>query len=232
MHSPTLSPPDRATPPPAGLRTGAVCAFLAVALTVLVTARWSPLMSLDRTVGDALHRRAVAEPGLVGVSRVLTDWVWDPWTMRALIAVAVIALWRGGARVLALWVAVTSALAAVVQQGLKSAVGRDRPRWPDPVDSAHYAAFPSGHAMTAAVSCGLLLWLLRRHAVTPPVWRAAAVAAAVSVAGVGATRVYLGVHWMSDVLGGWLLGAALVAFSVAAHARYTSDGRALLPPRS
>lgn len=51
-------------------------------------------------------------------------------------------------------------------------------------------------------------------------WRAALVAAGVSVLGVGVTRLYLGVHWPSDVLGGWLLGAALVAFAVAGFERY------------
>ncbi|MEU8629695.1 phosphatase PAP2 family protein [Streptomyces sp. NPDC048669] len=214
-HSPLLSRPDRIRASRKALWTGTVCAALFLVVLVLVAARWSPLMGLDRTVADALHRRAVTEPGLVHVNRVLTDWLWDPWTMRALTAVAVVALWWHGARLLAGWVAATSVLSALLQQGIKAAVGRERPRWPDPVDSAHYAAFPSGHAMTAVVSCGLLLWLLRRRGAGPRMWRAALVAAWVSVLGVGVTRLYLGVHWPSDVLGGWLLGAALAAFAVA-----------------
>ncbi|MER5896620.1 phosphatase PAP2 family protein [Streptomyces sp. NPDC001876] len=197
--------------------TGVICAALAAVLLILVAVRWSPLMSLDRTVAEALHRRAVTEPGLVHVNRVLTDWVWDPWTMRALIAVAVIALWWRGARLLAVWVAATSALATAVQQGLKAALGRERPQWPDPVDSANYAAFPSGHAMTAVVSCGLLLWLLRLLDAGPRLWRTALAVAGVSVVGVAVTRLYLGVHWMTDVVGGLLLGAAVVAFSTAGY---------------
>ncbi|WP_405702460.1 phosphatase PAP2 family protein [Streptomyces sp. NBC_01383] len=221
-HSQLLSRPDRIRTSRQALRTGTVCAALSLTLLVLVAARWSPLMSLDRTVADALHRRAVTEPGLVHVNRVLTDWLWDPWTMRALIAVAVVALWWRGARPLAGWVAATSLFSSLLQQGIKAAVGRERPQWSDPVDSAHYAAFPSGHALTAMVSCGLLLWLLRRHGAGPRMWRAALVAAWVSVLGVGVTRLYLGVHWPSDVLGGWLLGAALVAFAVAGFERYES----------
>ncbi|MFF9571897.1 phosphatase PAP2 family protein [Streptomyces sp. NPDC014685] len=199
---------------------GAVCAVLGLALLVLVAARWSPLMAADRTVAVSLHRRAVTEPGLVHVNRILSDWVWDPWTMRILIAVAVVALWWQGARLLAGWVAVTSLLSTLLQQGLKAAVGRERPQWPDPVDSAHYAAFPSGHAMTATVSCGLLLWLLHRHGTGGGPWWTALVVASVSVIGVGLTRLYLGVHWMSDVLGGWLLGVALVGFSIAGFVRH------------
>ncbi|WP_405809044.1 phosphatase PAP2 family protein [Streptomyces sp. NBC_01520] len=213
MHSPTLPPPTRSSLLGAGL----VCAFLSIVLLVMVAVRWSPLMSLDTTVAEALHRRAVTEPGLVHVNRVLTDWVWDPWTMRILIAVAVIALWRHGARLLAAWVALVSALSVLVQQGLKAAVGRERPQWPDPVDSANYAAFPSGHAMTAMVSCGLLLWLLRLYSAKSPWWWAALTLAVVSVVGVSVTRVYLGVHWPTDVLGGLLLGAAVVAFAVVGY---------------
>ncbi|MFC8225967.1 phosphatase PAP2 family protein [Streptomyces sp. NPDC057287] len=219
MHS----PPPRTRPP--FLVTGLVCAALSLVLLVLVAVRLPPLMSLDTTVAEALHRRAVTEPGLVQVNRVLTDWVWDPWTMRALTAVVVIALWWRGSRLLAGWVAATSLLATLVQQGLKAAVGRERPRWADPVDSAQYAAFPSGHVMTAAVTCGLLLWLLRLHGAQAPLWWGAPALAVVSVAGVAFTRVYLGVHWVSDVLGGALLGGSVVALSVAGHTAYTGRTR-------
>ncbi|MFE2636260.1 phosphatase PAP2 family protein [Streptomyces scopuliridis] len=223
--APVASPPPPARPPLAGL-TGAgtpaaVLAVLSGVLTVLVVAEWGPLFSFDRWVAEELHRRAVADPGATWVNRVLTDWVWDPWTMRLLTAVAVIALWLRRERLLALWTAGTAALGAAVSQGVKAAVGRERPQWPDPVDSAHFAAFPSGHAMTAAVTCGLLLWLVRRHGAGGWLWRTAVVVAAVSVAGAGLTRLWLGVHWSADVLGGWLFGGCLVAFSVAVYGRVT-----------
>jgi undecaprenyl-diphosphatase len=221
MHLPR--PAHRTPPAPvpfsAAARAAAVLGALAALLLTLVAISWAPLIAFDRAIADALHRSAVAEPGLTRVNRVLTDWVWDPWTMRALIAVAVLwLLWRRQ-WLLAAWIALTSAVGTQVQQGLKAAVGRERPRWSDPVDTAHYAAFPSGHAMTAMVSCGLLLWLLRRYGVRGPLWKVSVVAAAVSVAGVGFTRLYLGVHWPSDVLGGWLLGACWVALAIAAYER-------------
>jgi undecaprenyl-diphosphatase len=139
--------------------------------------------------------------------------------MRLLCAAAAVWLvWRHSAWWLALWLVVTCALGTLLQQCLKAAVGRARPVWPDPVDSAHYAAFPSGHAMTATVVCGLLLWLLRRYDAGRVVWRTAVTVAVVSVAGAGLTRIWLGVHWPSDVLGGWLLGALMVALAVASYA--------------
>ncbi|MFD7386825.1 phosphatase PAP2 family protein [Streptomyces anulatus] len=222
MPSSLFRSPDRSPRIAPALWTGAVVGAAALVLLALVAARWSPLISLDRSVADALHRHAVDDPGLVQVSRVLTDWVWDPWTMRALIAAVVVALWWRGARPLALWLAGTSLIASLLQQGLKAAVGRERPQWPDPVDSAHYAAFPSGHTMTAVVSCGLLVWLVRLYGAGPLARGAVLAVAVVSAVGVSATRVYLGVHWLTDVVGGALLGVAVVALSAAGYARYTA----------
>ncbi|MGR4879779.1 phosphatase PAP2 family protein [Streptomyces sp. LARHCF249] len=192
---------------------GIGCALLATVLTALVAARWRPLLSFDDRVVRDLHGHALAHPAVTHTMRILTDWVWDPWTMRALAAAACLLLWWRGRPERAVRVAVATLAVTAVQQGLKAVVGRERPVWPDPVDSAYFAAYPSGHAMTATVVCGLLLWLLPRGT---PAWavRTAWAAAVVSVVGVGFTRIHLGVHWPSDVLGGWLLGAALVALAV------------------
>ncbi|MFI1019013.1 phosphatase PAP2 family protein [Streptomyces sp. NPDC020965] len=222
MRSPRSVTPTSPAPPHrlSGMaRTAVVLAVPSVVLVILVAISWSPLLDFDRSVAEWLHRWAVDEPGLVHVNRVLTDWFWDPWTMRVLIAVAFGWLWWRGERVLAVWVAATSAVGTFIQQGLKASIGRERPQWPDPVDSAHFAAFPSGHAMTATVACALLVWLAVRHGVTGRTRLWCVVLAAVSVAGAGGTRLFLGVHWPTDVLAGWLLGACWVALSITAYHR-------------
>jgi undecaprenyl-diphosphatase len=200
----------------------ALCSAL---LITLVSTEWGPLLAVDGDISRTTHRWAVDERGVTQTFRILTDWVWDPWTMRLLCAAVV--LWlglRGGAWWTAVWLGLAVALGTLVQQGLKSVVGRERPVWPDPVDSAHYAAFPSGHAMTATVVCGLLLWVLRHRGAGRALWRTALAVAVVSVAGVGLTRIWLGVHWPTDVLGGWLLGALVATLAVLAHGRWHPDG--------
>ncbi|MEU3147888.1 phosphatase PAP2 family protein [Streptomyces sp. NPDC006999] len=223
MPSPHISPVDLEPPPrppehrPSAALLGvpAVCSVL---LLILVAAEWRPLTGLDRGIASAVHRWAVDEPGLTQAARVLTDWVWDPWTMRVLCGAVALLLWyRYAARWTAVWLVVTCAVGTMVQQVLKAVVGRARPVWPDPVDSAHYAAFPSGHAMTVTVAFGLLLWLLHRHGADRALWGWAVTLAALSVSGVGLTRVWLGVHWPTDVLGGWLLGVVVVVVGVRVH---------------
>ncbi|QJS99984.1 phosphatase PAP2 family protein [Streptomyces asoensis] len=221
MHHPSVESPPRLPALRTTLRTGLVLGLCSALLLLLVAADWHPLISVDGGISRTTHRWAVADPDLTQVCRILTDWVWDPLTMRLLgAAVAVWLVWRHGAWWTAGWLAVTSAVGTLIQQSLKAGLGRARPVWPDPVDSAHYAAYPSGHALTATVVFGLLLWLLHRHGVAPVVWRTALAVAVVSVVGVGLTRIWLGVHWPSDVLGGWLLGALLVALAIAAHMRW------------
>ncbi|MGK5629674.1 phosphatase PAP2 family protein, partial [Streptomyces sp. URMC 123] len=238
--SPDRPAPARPEPRPAPAvpATAGVAGALFGLLLALVAVEWAPLMSLDHTVADRLHRVAHAHPGWTRANRVLTDWVWDPWAMRALTALTVgVLLWRGARRT-ALWLGAWAIGAGLVQQLFKWLVDRARPTWPEPLDTANFAAFPSGHAMTAAFTCCLLLCLVpargtrgtsARHGTTArrgtpgqrgatavrggrgPWWAAAAGLAVVSVLGVGFTRVYLGVHWFTDVLGGWLLGVALAA---------------------
>ncbi|MDJ1137266.1 phosphatase PAP2 family protein [Streptomyces iconiensis] len=223
MHGPT---------PPGGwcVRAAAALGGLAVLVIALTALEWRPLLALDRGVATGLHSPALAHPGWTHTHRVLTDWVWDPWTFRLLLALAVVWLvWRGE-RLLALWTAGTALVGTGVQQGLKALLGRERPRWKEPVDSADFAAMPSGHAMTAALGCVLLLWLLRGRggAVGAVLWRCALGFACVSVAGVAFTRVWLGVHWLTDTVAGVLLGTALGLASLAV-ARASGRRGELLP---
>lgn len=221
MHSPTVDSPPRPPVPRTAARSAIVLAVCSVLLLILVAAEWHPLISTDGDISRTTHRWAVDDPDTTRAFRILTDWVWDPVTMRVLVAVvAVWLMWRRRDWWTAVWLLVTAALGTLIQQGLKAAVDRPRPVWPDPVDSAHYAAYPSGHALTATVVCGLLVWLLHRHGAARALWRTALAVAIVSVIGVGLTRVWLGVHWPSDVVGGWLLGATLVAAAVVAHTRW------------
>ncbi|MEU6254583.1 phosphatase PAP2 family protein [Streptomyces sp. NPDC047043] len=226
MHNLPVESPPRPPAHRTAVRAAAVLAVCSTVLLVLVAVRWHPLINADGDIARTTHRWAVDEPGLTHTFRILTDWVWDPWTMRLACAAAVVWLvWRYAAWWTALWLAGACAWGTVLQQSLKAAVDRPRPVWPDPVDSARYAAFPSGHALTATVVCGLLLWLLRRHGVGRVLWRTALVVAVVSVVGVGLTRVWLGVHWASDVVGGWLIGALVVAVAVGTYEWRAAHGR-------
>lgn len=96
----------------------------------------------------------------------------------------------------------------LLSQGLKAVFGRDRPEEAWRLVEAVNASFPSGHAMLSAVVYLTLGALVARFARKKRVKAFALVGAVVVALTVGLSRIYLGVHWPSDVLAGWCLGAA------------------------
>ncbi|WP_078959486.1 phosphatase PAP2 family protein [Streptomyces erythrochromogenes] len=201
--------------------TAAVAVPFALAL-VLVESRWPPLYRLDRTTAERLHRTALEHPAWVRVLDFFTGVVWDPVTMRLLVAALVVWLLTRRAWRLATWAAVTATSGALIGFLVKNVVERARPHLPEPVAHAPGFSFPSGHAMTAMTSCAVLLLVLLP--LVPRAWRALPWAlAATAVLGVGYTRVALGVHWVSDVVGGWLLGAAVVTATTLVFEAWRAD---------
>ena len=91
--------------------------------------------------------------------------------------------------------------------GLKELVGRPRPPYSILESPPHNPAFPSGHAFHAILLFGFLLIVLVGERVKNPRLRLALQGLLVfMILACGSSRVYLGVHWPSDVLGGYLLG--------------------------
>ncbi|MFC5180656.1 phosphatase PAP2 family protein [Actinomadura harenae] len=148
-----------------------------------------------------------ALPGMVWAApRGGTGWVWRVWgALAALVLLVVVQL---------------------VRSGLMSWVGRPRPPMRDWVGHPSGMSFPSGHTTTSAMAALLLI------VAALSVLRGAARAVVVTVAAVwavlvGLTRIYLGVHWPTDVLGGWLLVAAIGCFvGVLSRRRTKQDAQA------
>jgi membrane-associated phospholipid phosphatase len=188
----------------------ALPASLVVGLLVIgIEAKWPPLQWLDQSVAQNLHRQALAHPLWVRVMSDVSN-AGSPLVMRVAVGAAAVVLWLRKARRLALWAGFTMAAGALIDVVLKDAVGRARPTFADPVASAPGASFPSGHAFTSALGAGVLVLLVLP--LLPPRGRAVAwvVGACIPLL-VGYSRLALGVHWASDVIGGWLLGVGLLA---------------------
>lgn len=111
----------------------------------------------------------------------------------------------------------------LLRLALVTAVGRHRPPAADWAVHVTGFAFPSGHTVTSATAAGLLIWAAypRLHGALRTVFTSCVAAWAVAV---GLSRVYLGVHWPTDVVGGWafttvLLGSAVLVLRVAGDLR-------------
>lgn len=100
---------------------------------------------------------------------------------------------------------------ALVITGLKMLFSRERPL--EQIVEAAGWSFPSGHAFAATVFYGALVWIVWMASARPAVrWTAAGVATLVVLA-VGLSRVYLNVHYLTDVVAGWAAGVAWLILS-------------------
>jgi undecaprenyl-diphosphatase len=108
----------------------------------------------------------------------------------------------------------TPLLGGAISTAIKVLVDRPRPRFDEPITEAFGKSFPSGHAMSSTIGYGTLL--LAFMPLIPDRWRVRAFASyVVLVLLISASRLGLGVHYLSDVLGGIVLGAAWLCVSVA-----------------
>ena len=186
-----------------------LAAALLVALIVFARGRTGAVHRLDVAVADDLNGYVSRHPTEVTVWKVVSD-IGGPLTWRVLAVVAAIALWLRRRRRDAVIVAAAMVAAAVLSGVVKTVVDRHRPVVPTPVDHVGGASFPSGHALTSFTALGLLVLLT-----WPYVARRTRIAltalAALLVAAIGFSRLILGVHYLTDVVGGWLIGALLLA---------------------
>lgn len=105
--------------------------------------------------------------------------------------------------------------ARVLTYGFKLAFARDRPRPTEPIEVETSFAFPSGHSSGAAAAYGALAVLALRSSLPRALRVAAALVAGVAIGAVAYSRIFLGVHHLTDVVGGVLLGFASLAAAVA-----------------
>ncbi|MFD1935060.1 MULTISPECIES: phosphatase PAP2 family protein [Nonomuraea] len=188
-------------------------ALVAIPFTLLLLVAKMPVNGLDAQVAHELHDYALDHPAMTRLLIVWTD-LFGPWSWRiAVIAFAVWLLYKGAPR-LALWAVTTVTVGGLLALVLKIVIARARPHLPDPVALAPGDSFPSGHTVNVTLGAGVIVLLLLPM-LSRKGRRVAWAVACFLVLSIGYTRIALGVHWVSDVLAGIVLGAAVLAATTA-----------------
>ena len=150
-----------------------------------------------------------SQPQLTSFIAILTQLGSFYATLGLGVLAAVVLFWRGQRGRSALLLAAVAS-ERLIMDGLKLAIGRARPSFETLPFMPASSSFPSGHSgnsMAVFVAVALIA--------APAGWRRAAFAAAVLASLlVGLTRPYLGVHWPSDVIGGWAIGLVVAGLAV------------------
>ncbi len=184
---------------------------VAVPLALLVRGRYGPLLDADRDISAWAERVVSDFPALLRLAQGVT-LLGDPRGITVVAAVLALVLWRRGHARLALYVVAARVGAIILSQGLKHLVDRARPVFEAPVAEAFGPSFPSGHALGSSVFWTTYAVLLVPRVRWPRLLLAGAVLVAVLVS---VSRVLLGVHYLSDVTGGLLLGLGWAAVCTA-----------------
>ena len=179
-----------------------------------------PLTRLDASVANHLNGFVHRTPGAVGVLRAVSFLGGPPFLAVVTVLGAGYVLWRGRRR-LVVFLIVTCLGGGLIDSVVKLVVARPRPVVDHPVATAFGKSFPSGHAMSSTVVYGALLLVF-----LPAAGRLRRLLLALTMAlvlAVGTSRLLLGVHFVSDVAGGYVLGLAWLAASTAAFEAWRAD---------
>lgn len=194
--------------------------FLVIALGYAVTAGY--FRAFDIAVSNALNlQRGVSPDWLILVMQSIS-WIGGGVQRYIIIAILTVALWRWWGWGAALAMGISTLLSAFTSDVMKHFFARIRPDLVAQLDPIGSPAYPSGHANNAAVVYILFIMLVpqARH----PLWQ---LAAAMMILLTGFSRILLGVHWPTDVIGGWMLGTsfALMAGAVISYRQHQRQGK-------
>jgi len=199
--------PTRVSRGEAGLAAG-ISALVVVVLGILVAQAWPPLLELDARIDTSVHGWALDNSWAVRVSEVLQTIGYFRFSVWVVAATTVVLLVARRQR-LALALVLVAAVAPTITDRIKPVVARARPAWEQSLGAEATLSYPSGHA-TAGIAvyaaCAVALAALVRS----PRWRAALVTAGITIGiAMGLSRLVIGVHWPSDVVGGWCVAVAV-----------------------
>lgn len=188
-----------------------VAACLVAVLTIAVVMQVPALMSFDRAVTTWIRSWADPLGWPVDLAYAIGEWTGGleasvTGGLVVLVLVALRAWYPAG------FLTFNLAIGALLTESLKRTVARERPPSAEPYEHDMFESFPSGHT-TAGIyvylAIGLILLQYARQRGSPA-GRRAGWALVVFGPCLGLTRLVLGAHWPSDVLGGWALGTAVL----------------------
>jgi undecaprenyl-diphosphatase len=190
----------------------ALVAMFGFALLARSTVGETSLTAFDQRFAQQLHTHARSSPSWVVVFQFITELGSIQVLVTLVVAVAVILRLHANRR--AAWGWVLAASGGLLHRELKTWVPRLRPEFDDPLLQELSLSFPSGHAMASLISYGLLAYILVRVAASARIRVLILSAAGLLIAAISFSRLYLGVHYFSDVLGGFAAGAAWLSLSI------------------
>lgn len=167
---------------------------------------------------------------VLGIDTVIREWAYGqrtPVLNRILIGITYLGNWQtivslglvllaypGTRKNIGLPFAVTAVSSTVIYKAAKSIFQRPRPELAVRIIKEGGYSFPSGHSMNCLVIYGMLIYLTRRYCRNKRIANIITVVLSLLILAIGCSRVYVGVHFPTDILGGWSLGIAVLTAAI------------------
>ncbi|MET0728842.1 MAG: phosphatase PAP2 family protein [Acidimicrobiales bacterium] len=204
---------------------------LAIVAILLVTVPFSfllfqvllegPLTEIDGDLADRLNHAVRDNDAAVTALQAVSRLGWPP-VLWIVAASSILYTWRQGALRLSVFLLATTVGGGVLSTVVKVLVDRPRPLVDHPVATALGKSFPSGHALSSTVVYGAVL-LTFLPVLSRRLRHLAVALTVVLVLAIGASRLALGVHFLSDVVGGYVLGVAWLVAATAVFETWRVD---------
>ena len=206
----------------------AVCAGIGLILLALVVAQYQLLLTLDQSINSPLTEWA-RSTGWPATGAAIWGNATGPIATTIVALLGIVTLLATRHLRWAILLALSAALGVIVAEALKVTTARQRPPGAEVYAHDLDKSFPSGHSMASVYVYGciaLILFLAARRYQTKG-YQAAGLIVAVFALTIGLSRLVLGVHWLSDVIAGWMFGGAVLLLAAAVvHPERSADPRA------
>ena len=185
---------------------------MAVALALLTLAvhfEWAPLVDLDQAVAERAYDASAGHETWIDLWEFVQNASQSGYATVLITVVAIVLIVRRQYR-LALWLLAAGMLAVVAGMYSKDVLDRPRPSWEEPLVHIGNTSYPSGHALTAGIVTTIMILLTIVMTARGPIRYALITLWSIIGGLVLVDRLLLGVHYLSDVVAGALLGALIV----------------------
>ena len=189
-----------------------VILFVSILLLIVGILCKGLFLPLDKTTNAWIA--SIQAAWLVGFFKFI-GMMFDTLGMFIYSAIIVVLLWKAKKKKDSAHFAIAMAVGGLLSFAIKAIVARQRPI--NAIVSTADFSFPSGHTLSAVIFFGLIIYLASKYGREQAFKRKIYAACIIMPVIIGFSRLYLNVHWLSEVLGGFVLGMIILALSIIAR---------------
>lgn len=168
---------------------------------------------------DTIIRNWVYSKRNSGLSSIIIPVTYSGNVETVMAIGVILMLWKTTRKTYGIPFAIVSVCSSMFYKFIKELFKRPRPDVAVHLIKQGGYSFPSGHSMNCLVCYGFLIYLINRHCKNKKLARILTILLTLQVICIGLSRVYVGVHFPTDILGGWSLGLAFLTVAIIIYER-------------